>query len=580
LYTAGYGVAGLSSLRDEASNIQQSYLNTSVQAAEPYISNVSDPEFQQLGDDLAQGVYTDKESRDEAMRRALELALEDSLFVWVIDQQTYAPYRSDVQVTYDLATGPESTNAGPYNLRFIDQEGGTMRIGTNDLFTEPWNAVGGSNWIWDGHILRMTTMGSSNVTGAGGLMADPYTGLAYPQRIASAQLTYVEGLPIRQNLDWLTVETVPQIDVPADTWVDWDAENQRFITVGEKYPDGLTANVRSLVVYPDDLFETVKWHDGSPLSAGDFVMNIIQSFDLGKPESALYDESLALSINAFLESFKGYRIVSTDPLTIESYSDFYQSDAELNIVTLYPQDLYGLGYENPWSVLAVSNLAEANGELAFTEDKAGVLEVEQTNWVGGPSLEILAKYLDQAASESHIPFKATMSQYVSKEEADLRYANLKAWVEAHNHYLIGTGPYYLDQVFLTEKSAVLKNFSDFPDLADTWSEFSEPKVATTVLDGPGQVQIGGEAVFDAYITFNDEPYLLSDIARVKYILYDAAGVVLEVGDAVAIEDGHFQVTLTAETTSQLATGSARLEVAVVPIPVAIPSFTSLDFVAQ
>lgn len=579
LYTAGYGVSGLSSLRDESSNIQQSYLNTSVQGSEPFISNVSDPEFQQLGDDLAQGVYTDKTARDEAMARALELALQDSLFVWVIDQQTYAPFDDSVQVTYDLATGPESTNVGPFNLRFIDQEGGAMRIGTNDLFTEPWNGVAGSNWIWDGHVLRMTTQGSSNVTGAGGMMADPYTGLAYPQRIASAQLTYVEGLPIRQNLDWLTVETVPQIDVPADTWVDWDAETQRFITVGEKYPDGLTANVKSTVVYPDDLFETVKWHDGSPLSAGDFVMNIIQSFDLGKPESALYDESLALSINAFLESFKGYRIVSTDPLTVESYSDFYQSDAELNIVTLWPQDLFGLGYESPWTVWAVSNLAEANQELAYSEDKAGVLEVEQTNWIGGPSLEILNKYLDQAASESYIPFEATLGEYISKEEADLRYANLQAWVEAHNHYLVGTGPYYLDQVFLTEKSAVLKNFADFPDLANRWAQFSEPKRATTVLDGPGQVTVGGEAVFDAYVTFKDEPYLLSDIARVKYILYDATGAVLEVGDAVAVEDGYFQVTLSAETTAKLPTGSARLEVAVVPIPVAIPSFTSFDFVA-
>lgn len=579
LYTAGYGVSGLSSLRDESANIQQSYLNTSVQSSEPFISNVSDPEFQQLGDDLAQGVYTEKTARDEAMSRALELALEDSLFVWVIDQQTYAPFDNNVQVTYDLATGPESTNSGPYNLRFIDQEGGTMRIGTNDLFTEPWNGVAGSNWIWDGFLLRMTTQGSSNVTGAGGMMADPYTGLAYPQRIASAQLTYVEGLPIHQSLDWLTVETVPQIDVPADTWVDWDAENQVFITAGEKFPDGLTANIKSTVVYPDDLFETVKWHDGSPLSPADFVMNIIQSFDLGKPESALYDESLALSIDAFLESFKGYRIVSTDPLTVESYSDFYQSDAELNIVTLWPQDLFGLGYEAPWTVLAVSNLAEANGEIAYSEDKAGVLEVEQTNWVGGPSLEILNKYLDQATSESYIPFEATLGQYITQEEADLRYANLQAWVEAHNHYLVGTGPYYLDQVFLTEKSAVLKNFADFPDLANRWSQFSEPKRATTVLDGPGQVSIGSESVFDAYITFKDEPYLLSDIARVKYILYDATGAVLEVGDAVAVEDGHFQVTLSAETTAKLQTGSAKLEVAVVPIPVAIPSFTSFDFVA-
>jgi len=66
---------------------------------------------------------------------------------------------------------------------------------------------------------------------------------------------------------------------------------------------------------------------------------------------------------------------------------------------------------------------------------------------------------------------------------------------------------------------------------------------------------------------------------VKYILYDATGTVVSVGEATAIDDGQYQVTLTSEETTKLPTGSARLEVAVAPIPVAIPSFTSLDFVA-
>ena len=579
MYTAGYIPAGFGSLRDESGNIQQSYLNTSIQASEPFISNVADPEFQQLGDDLAQGNYSSKEERDAMMARALELSLEDSLFVWIVDQQTYSPHANNVQVTWDLATGPESTNVGPYNLRFTDQDGGTLRVGTNDLFTQPWNTVGGSNWAWDAGVMRATTMGTSNAGGGAGLMADPYTGLAWPQRIASAELTYKEGLSINQNLDWLTVNTAPQIDVPEDAWVDWNAAEQRWITAGEKFPDGLTANVRSVVVYPDDLFETVKWHDGSPISVGDFVMSMIEGFDPGKPESSIYDESLALSIDAGLVSFKGYRITSTDPLTIESYTDAYVSDAELNVAPLWPQSPFGLSGENAWTVLAISNLAEAAGELAFTQDKADNAEIENTSWVGGPSLEILAKYLDQAAAESYIPFEPTLGQYVSKEEADQRYANLKQWFEDHGHFWVGTGPYYLDQVFVTEKSLVLKNFGDFPDLADRWSVFSEPKLATTVLDGPGQVTAGSEAVFDVTVNFKNTPYLLVDIARVKYILYDATGTVVSVGDATAVDDGQYQVTLSAEETSKLPTGSARLEVAVVPIPVAVPSFTSIDFVA-
>src|SRR5687768_6087800 len=133
LYTAGYTPGGFP--RDERGQLQQAYLNTSIQASEPFISNVADEEFQQIGDDLAQGNFSTKEERDEMMRRGLELALEDSLFVWTIEQQSYAPYANDVQATWDLALNYEAASVGPYNLRFIDQEGGVLKIGTNDLFT-------------------------------------------------------------------------------------------------------------------------------------------------------------------------------------------------------------------------------------------------------------------------------------------------------------------------------------------------------------------------------------------------------------------------------------------------------------
>lgn len=578
LYTAGYLPSGLT--RDERGNIQQYYLPTSIQASEPFISNVADPELQKLGDDLAQGNFSTKEERDEMMARALELSLEDSLFVWVVDQLVYAPYNNNVSVTYDLAAGYESAAMGNYNLRLVDQEGGTMRVGTNDLFTQPWNTIAGSNWVWDSNIWRATSMGASPVSGGQGLMADPYTGLAWPQRIESATLEYEAGLPIVQNLDWLTVTEVDQIPVPEDAWVDWNAADQTFITAGEKFPDGTTAKVKSTVVYPADLFETVKWHDGSPISVADFVMPFIVFLDRAKPESPIYDESAALSVDAFLPSFKGWRITSTDPLTIEYYSDSYNADAELNVLPLWPGSPTGLSGENSWQILAVSNLAEAAGEVAYSADKADLEQIEQMSWVGGPSLEVLKKYLDQAQAENYIPYEATLSQFLTPEEAALRYENLNKWYADHGHFWLGTGPYYLDQVFTTEKSLVLKHFADFPDLANRWSSFSDPKRATVVLDGPGQVTAGEEAVFDVIVNFKDEPYANEDIKQVKYILYDTTGAVVAIGDAQAVGEGQFQVALDAEATSQLATGSAKLEVAVVPIPVAIPAFTSFDFVVQ
>src|SRR6185503_16047076 len=139
--------------------------------------------------------------------------------------------------------------------------------------------------------------------------------------------------------------------------------------------------------------------------------------------------------------------------------------------------------------------------------------------------------------------------------------------------------YYLDQVFTTEKTAVLKNNTEFPDLADRWAMFAEPKLAQIQLDGPAQVKAGEEAVFDAVVSFKELPYAEADVKEVKYILYDTTGAVVEVGLANLLSEGQYQVTLAPDTTSKLPNGSARLELAVVPIPVAIPAFTSLDFVA-
>ena len=166
----------------------------------------------------------------------------------------------------------------------------------------------------------------------------------------------------------------------------------------------------------------------------------------------------------------------------------------MNILPLWPISPFGLSGENSWPIFAISNLAETNKELAYTSNKADALKIEQTSWVGGPSLEILAKYLDQAAEESYVPYSATLSQFITKDEADQRYANLKKWYQAHGHFWIGTGPYYLDKVFTTEKSLVLKQNKDFVDLANRWAQFSEPELATSSLDGPGQVKAGDEAV--------------------------------------------------------------------------------------
>ena len=380
-----------------------------------------------------------------------------------------------------------------------------------------------------------------------------------------------------KTLDWLTLDFAPEIAVPEDALVDWDVENQVFVTAAEKFPEGTTAQVKSVVYYPADLYETVKWHDGSSFSVADIMMAMIMVFDPAKEGSAIYDEAQASNLESFLSVFKGFKIASTDPLVIEYYQDGFQLDAEINVTTLWPASAYAYG-EAPWHTVAIGNLSEANGELAYSADKADASAIEWTSFIGGPSLEIMKKYLDQAASESYIPYAATLGQYITAGEAAARYANLAAFYAEHNHFWVGTGPYVLDQAFLTEKIATLVNYPEFPDLADRWARFAEPKIAEVELDGPGQVSIGSEATFDVFVTFQGEVYPADEIKEVKYLLYDATGEVVSTGTATLVADGQYSVVIPADVTTKLEAGANKVEVAVIPFTVAIPTFQSFEFV--
>jgi len=569
LYTAGWGSSGLN--RDEKSIFQEMYLPSSAQGIPLFLDNDVDPVFQQLGDDLANGNFTTLEQRHDMMVKALPLSVQDSLQTWIVDLQSYAPYNCDLTVSADVGAGVETTFMGPYNLRFTGVEGGVLKNGSTDtFFTDPWNPVDGANWVGSAWI--------QNATNGRAFMPDPYTGLAWPLRAEKADVVVQTGLPVATNLDWVNLSFEDTITVPADAWVDWDATTQKFITAGEKFPDGVTAKTKSVVYYPADLYTTVKWHDGSPISAADFVMNMIMTFDRSKEESAIYDADTVGNFDAFLSHFKGVQIISTDPLVIATWDDNYFADAELDVSGWWPNLGYG---ENAWQTLAIGNMADGAGELAWSTGKADLKEVEWMSFIGGPSLEILVKNLDQAIADNTIPYAPTMSDYITTDDAAARYAGLKAWYAEKGHFWVGTGPYYLDKVDLNGFTAVVKNNPEFPDLADRWSKFGVAPMGEAALDGPAQVKIGEETVFTVALTnkYTGDPYPTADVKEMKFLLYNDKGETVYVGVGVATADeGVFTLTIPADVAATLVAGAGKIEAAAVLIPVAIPAFTSLDYV--
>jgi peptide/nickel transport system substrate-binding protein len=448
----------------------------------------------------------------------------------------------------------------------VGEEGGTVTIAMPSILSNPWNPLQGSNWIYDQTLQRATR----DI----GLLTNPYTGLAMPQRIERAEITAREGLPIGVGSDWVTLSFEPEIQVPEDAWADWDAESQTFITAGERFTETATANIKSVVYYPEELWD-ITWHDGSPLTLADFVLAFILNFDPGKEASPIYDEAQVPAVENFLDTFKGMRIVQEDPLVIEWYTDAFTLDAENNVVTNFPTYTFGPGNV---ANLAIGMLADENQELAFSADKADALGIEWMSYIAGPSLEILQGYLTQATDESYIPYEPTLGQYITPEEVTQRYQNLQSWYGEKGHFWVGTGPYYLEEAFPVEGTVQLIANPDFPDAAVKWSGFEEPMIATVELEGESRVTIGGEATFEVFVDFGDEPYPADQIGEVKYLIFDATGQLASTGTAEMVSDGLYEVTLSAEETGQLEAGANRIEVAVVPTAVSVPTFATMEFV--
>lgn len=477
------------------------------------------PALQNAADSLADRTYTTLAERDNLMETAVTLSMQDSVRIWLADLQGFTLRRTDVTVGHNLQGGLPASDVWPYTLRFVDTEGGAINMSHPDFLNSPWNPLAGSNWLYD-----VTTM---RALADRGLIRHPINGLTLPQRIESATVTAQSGLTIRQSYDWVTLAFAPTVAVPGDAWVDWNAASQTWITADQKFGTTQTANIKSVVVYPDDLFDTITWHDGSPLSPADFVMAMIMPFDIANPDSTIYDPSMVADHNTFMSHFKGFRITSTSPLTIEYYTDQWDLDVEKNVYALWP--VYGRS-EAPWHTMAVGQMADWGGFLAFSSAKANANAIPWMNFLGGSGFGTLVDYVDYGQLINYIPYSPTLLNFTTAAEATDRWNNLQDWLDDHDHLWVGTGPFYLDTLSLNDKTMTLLRNPNFPDPANKWADFeadpSPPSLTINYTTGaPG-----------SFFNITGMGYPANRTATISI-----NGAV--VGTAITGEDGSFTITL-------------------------------------
>lgn len=557
LYTGGWVSTVIN--RDQAQNFADFYTPQG-RPAPLWQAYDPPPALDRLARRLERRDYASPGERNRLMAAALGLAMESSVRIWLVDQLSLWPHAADVRVAADLAGGLAGSSLWPYTLRFEDRLGGEVIIATPSLLTDPWNPVAGTNWLYDRMII--------NATQDPPALPDPFTGLFRPQRIRHAEVTVAEGAPVQRSLDWVSLETASTITVPPEAWIGFDAGDGTLVTVGERHPDGLEARTRTRITFEEGYLDR-RWHDGAPMSVADLMLPWLLQFARADEASPLFDRSAVPGHEAYLEHFRGWRIVAREPLTVEVYSDQIYPDAETIAAMRTPGLL-------PWHVLGLGIRAETAGELAFSSDKADRRRIPWLSLVSGPSLPILDRHRHAARNAGYVPFGEVLAGFTLADGPARRYEALDAWRDTRGHYWVGDGPFFLESVHAVAGSLVLARDEDFPDPADKWLRFAEVAIPEPAVDGPITVDLDQAARFRLEITAGGEPYPVTAIREVSWLLFDGTGALAHQGGAEP-RPGGWRIRVPAAVIAGLGAGANRLEVIVRSHRVALPRFASHVF---
>jgi peptide/nickel transport system substrate-binding protein len=520
-----------------------------------------DPIFYEVARKLWNREFKTIEERQELMAKAAELAMKDSVRVWLVDQIVPFVHHKDVTLAADLSGG-FATPLYTRTVRFVDKVGGTFRAGNLEVLVDPWNPVAGSGWLYDA-VLIWATRGYAFLT-------NPYTGLPMPERAINATVYVEKDVSTISSSDWLTLKFVDKVEVPADAWWGYDTKAKKLITAGEA---GVKAAKVRVIVNYGDVIGKIKYHDGTTMSLADWVALWPFSFYRVDPDSPLYDAAAVPGFTEWRKNFMGWRILSTSPLVIEWYGNFTHPEAEF-IVT------YFAGWPStPWHVTAIGIRAEEKGLLAFSSSKADRMKVEWMNYIGGPSLKILSEVLDEMIDTGYIPFSEWAGKYITPDEAKARYQALKNWYNERGHFWVGDGPFYLERADFLAHTATLKANRNYPDRADRWAWLAEPPIPEVKLEAPESVVPGLPANVTVLVSYKGQPYPAARIDFVKYLVLDAAGNVLGKGEAKAVRDGVFVIQLPPEVTGKMVPGPYRVLTFTLSKDVAMPATAETTFPA-
>src|SRR5579884_3169879 len=413
------------------------------------------PELDKLGQQLFKGQFTSQAQRDQIYQQMTELALSESVRIWMVTALNSFPIRNAVQnVTEDIVGGPLS----PYTLPGADIPGqnqlkvGNLWVWTN---TTTWNPVGGFGDVYSIDIYR-------NMVDAT-VQNHPFTGLPIPWR-ASYQVE--------------TAGPGKSMPVPPDA-VLWDATSHTWKAVG----NGATAT--SKVTWDYSKFFSSVWHHNQPITPADMLYPLAQSYEIAyNPAKLQIETALGVTSRPYLETFKGFRLLPNNQF--EVYADYWHF--EPSYIASYASVT---GFGTPWELLAaMDDLVFNKRQAAYSDTAAARYNVDWLSVVQENDCHLVLNSIQQFAQGNQVPagvFQLQGKSLVTPQEAAARYKATQDWFNAKQLLVISCGPYVLSRFDAPSQFAELDAFrpATYPFVPQNW-RYGAPPHLTIKPSAPPQ----------------------------------------------------------------------------------------------
>jgi len=516
VYTEGFG--GTSQFvrynPSTAAQMYSPYFGSMPGRGNPSFWNYQNSTLDKITQSIEFSNFTSEEERNELLRQALTLGIQESVRLFVAQNiDPYAASSSIKGLINDFGAGI-STSKSLINARSIKNTS-SINVGVKEVYQGAWNNVGGCNDIYCTNILSLVSDSPTS--------RNPYTG---------------EVIPLRN--EWTNITTMgPEKRLAVDNdAVTWNPSDQKWEEVGK--------NTSKSKVTLHMVFSN--WQNGQAMNKADLLYQLYFPYEWSSKINSTdqtYDPEYAQPAQVALKYLRGTKFLNNS--TLVSFVDYWHFDKK------EIADFASVWATSPWEVNAAIERLVKNGVFAYSRTEATVKNIEWLSLIIPSHAQAIKQELEKMKAEGFVP--APLKGMVSVDEALKRYDASIKWITEHNHAIIGNGPYEIKNYNPAGRVISLAAFRDssYPFPKGYWSIYESPKLAKfekvqypkivtrgLPLKISGNVTIGGNYISNATLT---------------YFIFDKDNHQVTQGTGKWIDDnGNFLIAINGSSTKAMSIG--------------------------